>query len=91
MTPTRHSITARFTVPLAAFGAPGSTTIEVEIAYSYQPRKLSDAPQVTVIAVVLLEDGGLNPTPSHVWQWSQDWLDGDGYLAACQRAEAQAA
>lgn len=88
---TRHSITAKLIVSRRPFGEPGSTAIEIQIDYSYQPRRLSDAPQVTVIAVALLEDGGINPTPSRVWQWAQDWLDGDGYDAACQRAEAQAA
>lgn len=88
---TRHTITTRLNVSRLPFGEPGTTTIEVEIAYSYQPRKLSDALQVTVIAATLIDDGDLPLIPQHVFVLAQEFLDGDGYDAACRRAEAQAA
>lgn len=73
------------------------TTVRIEYSFSkgspavmYQrngdPGWPAEPAEVEALDAKLIEGDGLDPTADQVWQWAQDWIDGDGYDLACDNA-----
>lgn len=73
---------------------------KVEITYSYLPGYAGcryqrngdpgfppEAAEVEFVSAKLIDGDGLAPTTEQIKEWAQDWLDDDGYDAACEHAE----
>ena len=70
----------------------------IEIVYSYSPGcrarvnydendHPAEAAELEVMDVTLTEDAGLDPDAKQLMMWAEEWLQGDGYDAACRNAE----
>jgi hypothetical protein len=71
----------------------------IEIEYSYLPGYPATGPsrysggepgagaELDFVSAKLLDGDGLDPEQKTVEEWARDWLDDDGYDAACQHAE----
>lgn len=98
-----YTITAErmvsFTFPGLAEGERESTEIKLEIEYTYSPGLPERGPsyssggepaepaEVSLVLAKLLDGNGLAPDDAQVQEWADEWLQGDGFDAACQHAE----
>lgn len=90
---TQHTITAKipvmFSFPGLAEGERERATITVDIVFTATHD--TDSPELMLVSATLIDGDGLDPTDAQVRDWSDTWLDDEGYDAACAIAEAVAA
>ena len=92
-----HSIEAEIEVERMTDGGPDYAYPHIEIVYSYSPGDPGiqwgdnacppEAAELEVMDVTLIEDAGLDPDAKQLMMWAEEWLQGDGYGAACRNAE----
>lgn len=83
---TRHTITATLRFNVSSGGCEDRLSLKADLTYSVG--RTASGPDFTLIEARIVENGdGLDPTDEQLRDRAQDWLDDEGYDAACQRAE----
>jgi hypothetical protein len=60
----------------------------LEIMYSYTPQTRYEPAELWLIDAALLNvEPDCEPSSAQIMKWAEDWLLGQGYYQACERAE----
>ncbi len=86
----RHTIRAEVDV--------GETCVKLDIEFQYHPGtpqrgpsyasggEPAEGPELEFLHATLIDGDGLDPSPAQLQEWAEDWLDEEGFDAACDLA-----